>query len=78
METLRYRDGDTPLAGLIERPAGVAGSARRPGVLVVPEVTGLADHPKRRIKMLADLGYGRWRRTCTARASSPAGRTVTG
>jgi dienelactone hydrolase len=57
MESLPYRDGDTPLAGLLERPAGASPAAPRPGVLVVPEVTGLAGHPKRRIRMLADLGY---------------------
>jgi dienelactone hydrolase len=55
MDALSYSDGPTPLAGLVERPA--ASAAPRPGVLVFPEVLGLSDHPKRRIAMLAELGY---------------------
>jgi dienelactone hydrolase len=60
METLNYRDVDVELAGLIERPAGAkAASAKtpHPGILILPEVTGLADHPRRRAAMLAELGY---------------------
>ncbi len=57
MESLFYRDGAAELAGLLARPAGASPTSPRPGVLVVPEVTGLADHPKRRIGMLAELGY---------------------
>ncbi len=57
MEKLTYRDGDVELAGLLVRGKGASAKTPRPGVLVVPEVTGLADHPKRRIQMLADLGY---------------------
>lgn len=54
METLAYADGGVELEGLLERPSA---AGPHPGVLVVPEVTGLGDHPKRRIKMLAELGY---------------------
>jgi dienelactone hydrolase len=57
METLRYQDGDTALEGLIALADGASAKTPKPGVLVVPEVTGLADHPKRRIAMLADMGY---------------------
>ena len=69
METLSYRDGDTDLAGLLARPAGASAANPRPGVLVAPEVTGLADHPKRRIAMLAELGY-------VALAADPYGKDV--
>jgi dienelactone hydrolase len=54
METLEYRDGDVALAGLIERPKG---ASDKRAIVLYPEVTGLAEHPKRRLKMLADLGY---------------------
>jgi dienelactone hydrolase len=57
MESLTYHDGGVALEGLIEAPRAASAKAPRPGVLVVPEVTGLAEHPKRRIAMLAELGY---------------------
>lgn len=55
MEPLSYDDHGFALEGLIARPKG--GGGERPGVVLFPEVTGLADHPKRRLGMLADLGY---------------------
>lgn len=57
MESMSYQDGETELEGLLEKPKLASAHKPRPGVLVAPEVTGLADHPKRRIRMLADLGY---------------------
>jgi dienelactone hydrolase len=55
MEPLGYDDGGVALEGLIARPK--TGVGKRPGVVVFPEVTGLADHPRRRLGMLAELGY---------------------
>ena len=53
-ETLTYSAGDTTFQGYLADPEG---SGRRPGVLVVHEAPGLNDHPKRRARMLAELGY---------------------
>ncbi len=46
---------DTELVLLLAQPATAAG--RRPGVLVLPEWWGMTDYPKRRARMLAELGY---------------------
>jgi dienelactone hydrolase len=54
IETLSYSDGETNFLGYLADPEG---SGRRPGVLVVHEAPGLNDHPKRRARMLAELGY---------------------
>lgn len=51
---LEYRGGDVDCRGVLAEPAG---EGRRPAVLVVHEAPGLTDHPRRRVQMLADLGY---------------------
>ena len=53
-ETLIYRDGDLELHGYLATPEG---AGRRPGILVVPEIWGLDQNPRRRAEMLAELGY---------------------
>ena len=50
-----YFDGDQALVGYLARPEGPA--EPRPGVLVVHEAPGLADHPRLRARMFAELGY---------------------
>ncbi|MBV8780358.1 MAG: dienelactone hydrolase family protein [Phycisphaerae bacterium] len=54
-ETVEYKQGDTTLKGFLAYDD--AGSAKGPGVLVVPEWWGLNDYVKGRAKQLADLGY---------------------
>jgi dienelactone hydrolase len=54
IETLTYSAGDTTFHGYLADPEG---SGRRPGVLIVHEAPGLNDHPKRRARMIAELGY---------------------
>jgi dienelactone hydrolase len=54
IETLAYSDGTTNFQGYLADPEG---SGLRPGVLVVHEAPGLNDHPKRRARLLAELGY---------------------
>jgi dienelactone hydrolase len=54
IETLTYSSGETKFHGYLADPEG---SGRRPGVLVAHEAPGLNDHPKRRARMLAELGY---------------------
>ena len=54
IETLTYSAGDTTFNGYLADPEG---SGRRPGVLIVHEAPGLNDHPKRRARMIAELGY---------------------
>lgn len=54
IEALNYSDGTTNFIGYLADPEG---SGRRPGILVVHEAPGLNDHPKRRARMLAELGY---------------------
>src|SRR5437868_1142287 len=52
---IRYEvDGTTLIGYLADNPARGAG---RPGVVVVHQGRGLADHTKERARMLADLGY---------------------
>lgn len=54
IETLTYSAGDTDFQGYLADPEG---SGRRPGVVIVHEAPGLTEHPKRRARMLAELGY---------------------
>jgi dienelactone hydrolase len=54
IETLTYSLGDMTFQGYLADPEG---SGRRPGVLIAHEAPGLADHPKRRARMIAELGY---------------------
>lgn len=54
IETLTYSLGDTTFHGYLADPEG---SGRRPGVLIAHEAPGLNDHPKRRARMIAELGY---------------------
>src|ERR1700751_2030876 len=54
IETLTYSAGDTTFHGYLADPEG---SGRRPGVVIVHEAPGLNDHPKRRARMIAELGY---------------------
>src|SRR5579863_4537502 len=54
-ETIDYRSGATTMRGHLAYDETKAG--KRPAVLVCHDIFGLADDPKRRAKMLADLGY---------------------
>lgn len=54
IETRTYSDGTTNFQGYLADPER---SGKRPGVLVVHEAPGLNDHPKRRARLLAELGY---------------------
>jgi len=53
--TIEYRQGDTILEGYLAWDD--ARTAKRPGVLVVHEWTGINSHIKQRTEMLAKLGY---------------------
>jgi len=50
-----YVDRSTPLSGLLAVDRGQAGL--RPGIVVFHEAPGLGPHVRRRISMLAELGY---------------------
>jgi dienelactone hydrolase len=54
-QPLEYRHEDTVMLG--ELVYDDARSDRRPGVLVFHEGSGLADHPRRRARQLAEMGY---------------------
>jgi dienelactone hydrolase len=54
-KVVEYRQGDSVLEGYLAWDD--ARSAKRPGVLVVHEWTGINDHMKQRAEMLAKLGY---------------------
>lgn len=54
-KVIKYSDGETELQGFLAWDDAVSG--KRPGVLVVHEWWGLADHARDRAKMLAELGY---------------------
>jgi dienelactone hydrolase len=54
-ETLEYRHADGVIShGFLALPDG---TERRPGVVIFHEAPGLDEHPKRRARMLAELGY---------------------
>ncbi len=52
-----YFDGDQRCNGVLELPDPAKFPGKRPGVVAVHEAWGLGDQVKRRVKMLADLGY---------------------
>lgn len=54
-EEVTYSAGDVQLKGYIAWDA--ASDARRPGILVVHEWWGQNDYPRKRARMLAELGY---------------------
>ena len=54
-KSIEYKDGDTILEGYLAW--NNATTAKRPGVLVVHEWTGLNDYAKSRCRQLAELGY---------------------
>lgn len=54
-ETVAYRDGDAALEGYLAYDD--AGPAKRPGILVVHDWMGVSPETKRRVEMLAGLGY---------------------
>lgn len=54
-KVIEYKQGDTVLEGYLAWDD--ATSAKRPGVLIVHEWTGINDHMKQRAEMLAKLGY---------------------
>jgi dienelactone hydrolase len=54
-QSLDYSDGDTTLHGILAFDPDRR--ERRPGVIVFHEAPGITDHPKRRIAMLAEMGY---------------------
>jgi dienelactone hydrolase len=53
--TVEYKQGDTVLEGFLAYDTG--GPARKPGVLVVHEWTGVNPYVKQRAEQLAALGY---------------------
>jgi dienelactone hydrolase len=53
---VEYRQGDTVLEGYVAWDDS-AGAAKRPGVLVVHDWTGVGPYVKKRAEMLAALGY---------------------
>ncbi len=53
--TVEYRQGETVLEGYLAYDA--AGPAKRPGVLVVHEWTGINPYTRKRVEQLAALGY---------------------
>jgi dienelactone hydrolase len=53
--TVEYKQGDTVLEGLLAYDT--AGPAKRPGVLVVHDWTGVGPYTKRRVEQLAKMGY---------------------
>ncbi len=53
-KSITYSDGDVELEGYLAYPAG---RKKRPGVLVVHEWWGIAEHPKERARALAKMGY---------------------
>lgn len=55
-QVVEYRHGDTVLEGYLAWD-DAAGAAKRPGVLVVHDWTGVGPYAKRRADMLAALGY---------------------
>jgi len=54
-EIVEYRDGDTVLEGYLAYDSKRA--AKRPGVMVVHEWTGVGPHVKKSAEKLAALGY---------------------
>jgi dienelactone hydrolase len=54
-QTIAYRDGDTPLTGLVYTDRAKTG--RRPGLLVVHHAYGLDDHTKEHAAAYAESGF---------------------
>ena len=54
-QTIDYRDGDTPLSGLLYADHARAG--KRPGLLLLHHGGGLDDHAKSRSQSFAQLGF---------------------
>lgn len=69
-ETLEYKDGDVLCRGFLAVPDG---ADKRPGIVVAHEAPGLDEHPKKRARMLAELGY-----VALALDMYGGGKTVTG
>jgi dienelactone hydrolase len=54
-QSIEYKDGDVTLRGFLAFDDQT--SAKRPGILVMPEAFGLGAHAKERAERLAALGY---------------------
>jgi dienelactone hydrolase len=54
-QTIEYKEGDTTLEGYLAYDT--AGAAKKPGVLVVHDWTGLRETMKKKAEALAKLGY---------------------
>jgi dienelactone hydrolase len=54
-KVIEYRQGDTVLEGYLAWDS--ATSAKRPGIVIVHEWTGINNHIRQRAEMLAKLGY---------------------
>lgn len=54
-QTVLYKQGDTELEGYLAYDT--SGPAKKPGILVIHEWTGLGSYVKMRAEMLAKLGY---------------------
>jgi dienelactone hydrolase len=55
MQTLEYRDDETPLRGLLV--SDESGHGKRPGVLIMPEAWGVTEHERGIAQRLAKKGY---------------------
>ena len=54
-QTVEYKQGDITLEGFVAYDD--ANTGKRPGILVVHQWKGLTDYEKKRVEMLAKLGY---------------------
>src|SRR6185312_5026495 len=54
-QSFEYRDREANLVGFLAYDG--ATSARRPGIVLMPEIWGLGDHARERAQRLAELGY---------------------
>lgn len=54
-QEIEYRDGDTPLTGLLYTDS--ARSGKRPGLLLVHHAAGLDDHAKSHSRSFAEFGF---------------------
>ncbi len=55
VDTIRYRDGETDLVGILMKPKKVTSKTKT--IMIVHEWWGLNDYPQTRAKQLAEAGY---------------------
>jgi dienelactone hydrolase len=71
-QVVEYKQGDTVLEGFMAWDD--ADNAKRPGVLIVHEWTGINDHMRQRAEMLAKLGYIAFAADIYGKGVRPAGQ----